>query len=567
MPVQDVPFFSAHDYLVRSQKVGYNTCMDQPIQPVITEDVRKLLQELLRGMQDELIVEVFTQAGTNDHYNAATAELVRTLAELSPKILPSFFTLDSEQAKLRGVAHTPTVLLAPDRLMMRFTGSPLGEEGRSFLMALLMISTGSVVITPKSVERLATLKEPRTIEIFVSPTCPYCPQQVMFGVCAAIARPDLISVDVIEIFEHQDIAEERGVFSVPQTFMNGVLVARGAEPEEFFIESLFTLKEPDLVLPEEPGGELQTDLLIIGAGPAGLTAAIYAGRSGLSTAVIERRMIGGQIMITPVVENYPGFAKIAGRSLVELMVQQALQYTKIRTSEGVLAVSHDAERYTVKTNRRTYLTKGIIIASGADPKLLDVPGEKELSGKGVSYCAECDGYFYKNGKRVIVVGGGNTAATEALYLHGLGADVTMVHRRDRLRAEDHLQESLRKAGVSVLWNTEVIEIFGKPSVKEVRVRNILSGEISSLPADGVFIAIGYVPNNDAARMMNLAMNEQGYIVVDTHQRTALPLVYAAGDVTGGIKQIAVAVGQGSIAAISAFEDIASPYWAKETPHA
>lgn len=567
MPVQDVPFFSAHDYLVRSQKVGYNTCMDQPIQPVITEDVRKLLQELLRGMQDELTVEVFTQAGTNDHYNAATTELVRTLAELSPKILPSFFTLDSEQAKLRGVAHTPTVLLAPDRLMMRFTGSPLGEEGRSFLMALLMISTGSVVITPKSVERLATLKEPRTIEIFVSPTCPYCPQQVMFGVCAAIARPDLISVDVIEIFEHQDIAEERGVFSVPQTFMNGVLVARGAEPEEFFIESLFTLKEPDLVLPEEPGGELQTDLLIIGAGPAGLTAAIYAGRSGLSTAVIERRMIGGQIMITPVVENYPGFAKIAGRSLVELMVQQALQYTKIRTSEGVLAVSHDAERYTVKTNRRTYLTKGIIIASGADPKLLDVPGEKELSGKGVSYCAECDGYFYKNGKRVIVVGGGNTAATEALYLHGLGADVTMVHRRDRLRAEDHLQESLRKAGVSVLWNTEVIEIAGKPSVKEVRVRNILSGEISSLPADGVFIAIGYVPNNDAARMMNLAMNEQGYIVVDTHQRTALPLVYAAGDVTGGIKQIAVAVGQGSIAAISAFEDIASPYWAKETPHA
>lgn len=567
MPVQDVPFFSAHDYLVRSQKVGYNTCMDQPIQPVITEDVRKLLQELLRGMQDELIVEVFTQAGTNDHYNAATTELVRTLAELSPKILPSFFTLDSEQAKLRGVAHTPTVLLAPDRLMMRFTGSPLGEEGRSFLMALLMISTGSVVITPKSVERLATLKEPRTIEIFVSPTCPYCPQQVMFGVCAAIARPDLISVDVIEIFEHQDIAEERGVFSVPQTFMNGVLVARGAEPEEFFIESLFTLKEPDLVLPEEPGGELQTDLLIIGAGPAGLTAAIYAGRSGLSTAVIERRMIGGQIMITPVVENYPGFAKIAGRSLVELMVQQALQYTKIRTSEGVLAVSHDAERYTVKTNRRTYLTKGIIIASGADPKLLDVPGEKELSGKGVSYCAECDGYFYKNGKRVIVVGGGNTAATEALYLHGLGADVTMVHRRDRLRAEDHLQESLRKAGVSVLWNTEVIEIIGKPSVKEVRVRNVLSGEISSLPADGVFIAIGYVPNNDAARMMNLAMNEQGYIVVDTRQRTALPLVYAAGDVTGGVKQIAVAVGQGSIAAISAFEDIASPYWAKETPHA
>lgn len=530
--------------------------------PIITDEIRKLMQEHLRSMQDELIIEVFTQAGTNDHYNGATIELIRTLAELSPKIHVAYFTLDDEQAGKRRVVRTPTVLLAPDHYAIRFTGAPLGEEGRSFLMALLMISTQNVMIKPKSVERLALLTKSRQIEIFVSPTCPYCPQQVMYGISAAIARPDLISVETIEIFEHQDIAGKRGVVSVPQTFMQGVLVARGGEPEEFFIESLFTLKEPDLVLPEEPGGEHETDLLIIGAGPAGLTAAIYAGRSGLSTAVIERRMIGGQVVITPVVENYPGFAKIAGRSLVELMAQQALQYTKIWTSEDVVALSHEDGRYNVKTNRRTYRTRGIIIASGADPKLLGIPGEKELSGKGVSYCAECNGYFYKDGKQVIVVGGGNTAATEALYLHGLGANVTMVHRRDRLRAEDHLQESLRKAGVRTVWNTELIEIAGNPSVHEIRVKNVLTGEISTLPADGVFIAIGYVPNIDVARMMNLLLNDQGYITVDTHQRTSVPLVYAAGDVTGGVKQIVVAVGQGSVAAISAFEDISSPYWAK-----
>ncbi len=278
-------------------------------QNIVTAELRKTLQELLSGMQNEVIVEVFTQAGTNDHYNEATTELIRTLAELSPRIRASYHSLGSEQATVRNVTRSPSVLLAPDRCRIRFTGSPLGEEGRSFLMTLIMLSTGSVVLSPKSVERLVSLQEQRAVEVFVSPTCPYCPQQVLYAVCSAIARPDLVSVDIIEIFEHQDIAAARGVQSVPQTFMNGVLVAQGAEPEEFFIESLFTVKEPDLILPEEPGGDETVDLLIVGAGPAGLTAAIYAGRSGLSTAVIERKTIGGQIMITPVVENYPALQK------------------------------------------------------------------------------------------------------------------------------------------------------------------------------------------------------------------------------------------------------------------
>lgn len=532
-------------------------------QKIVTAELRNVLQELLGALREEVIVEVYTQSGTNDHYNVATTELIRTLAELSPKIRASYHPLQSEQATVRNVTRSPSVLLAPDRYRIRFTGSPLGEEGRSFLMTLIMLSTGSVVLSPQSVARLSSLQELRTIEVFVSPTCPYCPQQVLYAVCSAIARPDIISADVIEIFEHQDIAAARGVQSVPQTFMNGVLVAQGAEPEEFFIESLFTLKEPDLVLPTEPGGDETIDLLIVGAGPAGLTAAIYAGRSGLSTAVIERKTIGGQIMITPVVENYPGFAKIAGRSLVELMVQQTLQYTKIRTSEDILSVTRESERYAIQTNRRRYRCKGVIVATGAAPRHLNIPGEREFAGKGVSYCAECDGYFYRNGKQVIVVGGGNTALTEALYLHELGAQVTIVHRRDRLRAEERLQKSIRDAGMQILWNTELTEIIGTQAVSGVRLRNTRSAETTERKTDGVFVAIGYEPNNEIAHMMGLPMNEYGYIKTDTRQRTELPLVYAAGDVTGGVKQIVVAVGQGSVAAISAFEDIASPYWAHE----
>lgn len=530
---------------------------------LITDDIRKTLEEVLKALQDEVAIEVFTQTDVNVHYNSATMELVRTLAQISPKIRASFFEVDSEQARKRNVMRSPTILLAPDTYAIKLTGSPLGEEGRAFLMSLLMISTKSVILKPQSVQRLAQLKEKRFVEVFVSPTCPYCPQQVLYGVSAVITRPDIVSLEVIEIFEHQDVAESRGVLSVPQTFVNGALIAQGAEPEEFFIESLFTLKEPELLLPEEPGGEQTVDLMIVGAGPAGLTAAIYAGRSGLATAVLERRSIGGQIMITPVVENYPGFARIGGRSLVELMVQQSLQYTKIRLSEDVLSIEKEEGRFVVKTNRSIFRTKGIIIASGADSKHLGIPGEREFSGRGVSYCAECDGYFYKDGKQVIVVGGGNTAVTEALYLHGLGARVTLVHRRDRLRAEQHLQESLLKTEVKILWNTEVQEILGQRTVYGIRAKNTETGETVNVSAEGVFVAIGYVPSTEVARMLNLPLTEAGYISADSRQRTSVPLVYAAGDVTGGVKQIVVAVGQGSVAAISAFEDISSPYWTND----
>lgn len=531
---------------------------------LITDEIRKTLRETLKGLESEVAIEVFAGKGVNEHYSAAARELIEAVAASSPKIRASYFSIDSEQAKKRDVQRSPVILLAPDAYSIRLTGAPLGEEGRSFLMSLLMLSAKSVILSPESVQRIAGLKEKRFVEVFVSPTCPYCPQQVLYAVSAAIARPDLVAVDVIEIFENQDTAEMRGVLSVPQTFVNGILVAQGAGPEENFIESLLTLREPELVISEESDGEQAMDLLIVGAGPAGLTAAIYAGRSGLTTAVIERRTIGGQIMITPVVENYPGFTRIAGRSLVDLMVQQAFQYTKIRLSEDVVSVVREEERYVVQTTRMRYRVKGIIITSGADSRHLGVPGEKEFAGKGVSYCAECDGYFYKDGKQVVVVGGGNTAVTEALYLHGLGAQVTLVHRRAALRAEQRLQDSLLKTDVAIFLNTEVQEILGEHSVSGVRVKNIQKNAVSLLPAQGVFLAIGYVPNNEMAHLLKLPMSESGYIIADARQRTALPLVYAAGDVTGGVKQIVVAVGQGSVAAISAFEDIASPYWIEKS---
>lgn len=385
---------------------------------------------------------------------------------------------------------------------------------------------------------------------------------MLYAISTAIVKSDLVSAESIEIFENQDLAQKFGIVSVPQTFMNGILVAPNVVPEEVFIESLLTLRRPEVVMTEVTGPPVEKDLVIIGAGPAGLTAAIYAVRSGLTTVVLERENIGGQVTITPVVENYPGFTKIAGRSLVDLLAQQALQYTQIRLSEEIREVAREGERFHIVTNRARYAAKAVIIATGARWRTLDIPGEQRLSGKGVSYCAECDGYFYKDGKQVVVIGGGNTALTYALYLHNLGAKVTVIHRRDRFRAEKSLTESLLNGRVPVMWNSVVEEIIGERSVSAVRVRNERDGEVSDVKVDGVFVAVGYIPNNEVATMLGAEVDEWGYIRVDGKQKTSMPFVYAAGDVTGGVKQIVVAVGQGSVAALTAFEDLTSPYWTK-----
>jgi thioredoxin reductase (NADPH) len=416
-------------------------------------------------------------------------------------------------------------------------------------------------------KKIASLKERREVQVFVSPTCPYCPQQALQAMAAGIVNPAQVSAEIIEIYENQDLAEQLGSLAVPQTFINGIFTGPGLQPEEVFVETLLSLKEPSYVSEEiTPGEPIAKDLVIIGGGPAGLAAAIYAVRAGLDAIVIEKSALGGQVAITPAVENYPGFMRIGGKSLVDLMAQQAAQYAEIHLGEVVKELSSRREenRYRITTSRAIYLTKGIVIATGVDNRALGVPGERRLYGRGVSYCSTCDGYYFKDGKNVLVVGGGNTAATDALYLHNLGAKVTVVHRRDALRAQARLQESLTQAGVPVLWNSEVREILGDKLVKSVKVEDTASGKVAELAVDGVFVAVGYIPNNGIAQKLGLSLDEQGYVKVDLNtMRTELPNVYAAGDITGGPKQIVVAVAQGSTAAMSAFEDLASPYWAEK----
>jgi thioredoxin reductase (NADPH) len=375
---------------------------------------------------------------------------------------------------------------------------------------------------------------------------------------AAVTRPDLISAEAIEIYENQDLANALSSMAVPQTIINRAVTLAGLQPEPWFIEALLTLQDPHTAPPRILGETLEMDLVIIGGGPAGLTAAIYAARAGLACVVIEKGNVGGQVAITPVVENYPGFMRIGGKSLVDMITQQALQYADVNTGESVLDISRDkqAGRFSIKTSYAIYIARGLMLATGADYRRLGAPGAEQFYARGVSYCATCDGYFFKDGKKVVVVGGGNTAVTDALYLHNLGAQVTLVHRRDSLRAETRLQENLKQTGIPVLWNSEVREITGDKVVRSVKIENTGTKAVTEMAVDGVFIGIGYAPNNDIAKMLGLELTNDGYIKTDlATMRTSVQHVYAAGDITGSPKQIVVAVAQGSMAAMTAFEEL------------
>ncbi len=537
--------------------------------PVIDAATRKLLARDFEQLTGEVAVVAVLSEDENRPFNEYTRKLVYELAAITPKIRPEFRQKGSAEAEQFGVSRTPTLLLQPETHAIRMTGAPAGEEARTFLLAILMLSTGSTFLSDVSKERLKDLSEKRSVKVFVSPTCPYCPQQAATAIAAAVSRPDLVSVEIIEIHENRDLAEQYNAFSVPQVFVDDRLVGMGLQPEEVFIEELLSAAPVESVgAGTEPFGE--RDLMIIGAGPAGLTAAMYASRSGLSAVVIEKANIGGQVAITPVVENYPGFTRIGGKTLMDMMARQALQYADIHEGEEVREIAKtDDGRFEVTTTRGAYTAKALLVAAGAESRKLGIPGEAEYQGRGVSYCAACDGYFFKDGKKVIVVGGGNTAATEALHLKSLGADVRVVHRRSELRTEAFLQQSLEEQKIPIIRDTVVTEILGEKLVTSAVLRNVVTNEQRTFPVDGVFIAIGYVPSSGIAASLGVATDPEGYITVDEAQRTSVPGIYAAGDITGGVKQIVTAVSQGAVAATSIFEDLAHPYWTEKSaspPH-
>jgi thioredoxin reductase (NADPH) len=299
------------------------------------------------------------------------------------------------------------------------------------------------------------------------------------------------------------------------------------------------------------------DVVIIGAGSAGLAAGIYAIRSGLKTLVLDEKLAGGNISDAPKVENYPGFTEINGRELSEKMIFQCKKLgATIHELETVNNLTLNDETKTVTTNNAVYQTKAIILATGSHHKTLNVKGEKEFNGRGVSYCGICDGPFFK-GKNVAVAGGGNSACTTALYLSGITKHVTIIHRRNVFKAEHKLVlDVASKNNVNVLWNTEIEEIKGDKQVKTVALKNNVAGEKLEVAVDAVFVQVGETPNSAVAKAFGVETDGAGYIKINIKQETNILGVYAAGDVTTHpVKQVGTAVGQGITAALEAYSYI------------
>ena len=302
------------------------------------------------------------------------------------------------------------------------------------------------------------------------------------------------------------------------------------------------------------GDEFNPDLLILGGGPAGLTAAMYAARAGLSVTVLDSGMLGGQVPLTQVVENFPGFKNISGAQLADNFIAQAAEYAHLRGNMQITNLENKNGGFIASTSNGLYHGRALLIATGASWRKLNVPGEAALSGRGVHYCASCDGYMY-TGKKILVIGGGNTALTDALHLNNLGIEVTIVHRRDEFRAEMALANAVKKHGLKVLWNTVVLALEGQDKLTGVRLRNVQSKEETAVDTDAVFVSVGQSPNSRPALAVGAKLAADGSIIVDDKKRSTTPLVYAAGDVTGGFQQIVSAVAAGALAANTAFEDL------------
>lgn len=393
---------------------------------------------------------------------------------------------------------------------------------------------------------------------FWAPWCPHC--RKINPAYEQIATEYAASLDVVKVDMDEDdgLWEALNVELIPtlRLYVEGKPAGDIVAPESKAAIEAFLAG----VLPQrrQEAEERIYDMIVIGGGPGGYTAALYAARAGLQTLVLERLSAGGQMALTHQIDNYPGFAQgIGGFELAEQMQQQAERFGAQTRNAEVRRLDLKASPKVVETSGGVFYGKTVALAMGANPRELGIPGERELVGRGVAYCAACDGMFYK-GKTVVVVGGGNTAAADALLLSRIAQKVILVHRRDTLRATKIYHDPLMKAGnVEIRWNSVVTELLAGDRLTGVRIRNVQTGEESDIAADGIFVSIGRKPATELVAQQ-LELDQGGYIPAGETTETGIPGVYAVGDLrTKPLRQVVTAVADGAVAVHMAEEFLAT----------
>jgi len=305
------------------------------------------------------------------------------------------------------------------------------------------------------------------------------------------------------------------------------------------------------------------DIVIVGGGPAALAAGLYAARRNLKTLILSETL-GGQMAWAHIIENYPGIDSITGIELSEKMKKQAERFGCGFKLETVVGLELKDEIKKVKTKEKEYSAKIVIIATGSHYRRLEVEGEEKFIGKGISYCATCDGPLFKD-KKVAVIGGSDSSVTAAIYLSEMASETYLIHRRDKLRAEEVTQEKLKKSTVKIIWDSVVEKVEGDKFVNKIIIKNVKTNETQELELDGIFIEIGEIPTTEIVKAAGVEVNEKNFVIVNDKFGTNIPGVYAAGDVTGSFAQIVVAAAEGAEAATNAYLYLKGGFYGERKP--
>ena len=410
----------------------------------------------------------------------------------------------------------------------------------------------------ESYRKFTQAKQPVMVE-FSAPWCVYCRRLAPALESVAEEYRDTLVFGAVNIDDEPELAQSEKIEVVPTLliYQNGQVLGSIVAPESraqlvAFIEETLQHREQEANITEHI-----YDMIVVGGGPGGYTAALYAARAGLDTVILEKLSAGGQMALTEQIDNYPGFEDgIDGFSLGEKMKRGTERFGVETKITEVLSLDLSGTVKKAETSEGPLLARTIVLATGAGPRELGIEGEQELIGKGVNYCAACDGMFYKN-KTVVIAGGGNTAAADALILSRICKKVIVVHRRDTLRATKIYHEPLMKAeNVEFRWDSEIIELLHDEKVIGIRLRNVKTGEETTLACDGVFVSIGRKPSSELVKDQ-VEVDPAGYIIADESTRTNIPGVFAVGDVrTKALRQVVTAVADGATAVHYAEEYLA-----------